>query len=105
MPVFTAGRRVAVQWVPRGSWETRILIARCDAAAAKAEGDVDATPAQEKAGTIWYALSPDLDIYPHILETGEGLLSGIVAFDNEGETIPGSNLGAKWSARSAAYGD
>eukprot|EP00959_Pyramimonas_sp_CCMP1952_P292250 6112086-Pyramimonas_sp.AAC.1 len=68
MSVFRAGRRVAVQWHQRGSWETRILIAPCGADEAKTEGDVAATLAQEKAGLIWYALTPDLDIYPHVFE-------------------------------------
>ncbi|CAK0905487.1 unnamed protein product [Prorocentrum cordatum] len=69
-----------------GLWETRILIAPCGVDEAKLEGDVVATAAQERAGVIWYALTPELDIYPHVLEVGPNLLTGIVAFDSEGWT-------------------
>ena len=61
-----------------------------------------ATPAQERAGLLWYCLTPDLDVYPHLLAVPP--LVGIAAFNNDGSVIPKTSAGSRWSGRSAAYG-
>ncbi|CAK0854995.1 unnamed protein product, partial [Prorocentrum cordatum] len=59
----------------------------------------------EAAGQIWYALTPELDMHPHVLAVDEGFLKCLVCFDSSGAAIAGSNSGTRWYRKNVAYGD
>ena len=80
----------------------RVLLRPCTLAELADETDLEATAQQVTENMLWYCLTPDLDVYAHLLDSPPH--AGIVAFSNTGDAIPGSRLGRQWSARSVVYG-
>ncbi|CAK0816861.1 unnamed protein product, partial [Prorocentrum cordatum] len=80
----------------------RILLCECQSSECEAELEVTPNPMEIAGRRVWYALAPDLDVYPHILS--EGHLSGFVALKNDGSPVTETAFGRRWRAASAAYG-
>eukprot|EP00959_Pyramimonas_sp_CCMP1952_P113368 2369359-Pyramimonas_sp.AAC.1 len=68
MASWRAGHRIGVLWKGGEDWQTRALL--CPGTTADAESDLQMTglKAAGKNGNIWYALTPDGDVYIHVLE-------------------------------------
>ncbi|CAK0877595.1 unnamed protein product [Prorocentrum cordatum] len=102
MSYLRLGRRVRIQWERGGTWQDRILLCECQSS--ECEAELELTPSEEEilGRRVWYALTPDLDVYPHILS--ETQLVGFVALTNDGPPISETGFGKRWRAASAAYG-
>ncbi|CAK0822951.1 unnamed protein product, partial [Prorocentrum cordatum] len=102
MSYLRPGRRVRIQWERGGTWQDRILLCECQSSECEAELELTPSKAEILGRRVLYALSPDLDVYPHILL--ETQLVGFVALTNDGTPISESGCGKRWRAASAAYG-
>ena len=63
------GSRFYVLWRPDEAWQVRIVVAGCSSE--EYQRDMEAPAPPRSAGLLWYALTPDGDVYPHVLARRE----------------------------------
>ncbi|CAK0889614.1 unnamed protein product, partial [Prorocentrum cordatum] len=63
----------------------RILLCECQSSECEAELEVTPSPMETAGRRAWYALAPDLDVYPHILSEGQRLRAASAAYGAEWE--------------------
>ena len=71
------GRRVLVRWDAGEQWQARILVATASVASVRTALGVE--PAAGQEDRCWECLTPDLDLYPHLLAVPP--LQGLVRCD------------------------
>eukprot|EP00974_Lingulodinium_polyedra_P069912 6764902-Lingulodinium_polyedra.AAC.1 len=67
MSALRRGRRAAVLWQRGEPWHVRVLVAECPAADYASILEAVPPAGAAAARTLWYCLTPDLDVYPHVL--------------------------------------
>ena len=64
---LVSGQRVLVQWRAQEPWQARVLLAPVTMREYAEYAGEEAPDGAEEKGLIWYAITPDGDIYPHCL--------------------------------------
>ncbi|CAK0904030.1 unnamed protein product [Prorocentrum cordatum] len=94
------GVRVAVLWSVGDPWQIRPVLAEAAASVAKQDLGVDPTPNQMKEKRAWMCLTPDRDIYAHLLDAP--FLAGIAVFGSTGAVVEAR--GKTYRTSSKTYG-
>eukprot|EP00974_Lingulodinium_polyedra_P008558 817055-Lingulodinium_polyedra.AAC.1 len=97
--LLAAGRRLLICWPGEEVAQVRILVNPCPEA--EYTDVLGEEPPPGCANLLWYALSPDLDVYPHCM--GLETLRGIVPCDANNEPLWDQRVG-RVPRRRAAYG-
>ena len=79
------GRRFNVQWEAGEDWQSRIIVGPATRQELVEIMAIDATEEQEKDGKIWFCLTPDLDVYPMLVDSPE--LRGVELLENDGQVL------------------
>ena len=91
--VLKSGQRVLVQWRANEPWQTRVLIAPVRKADYEEYSGEEAPADAVERVLIWYAMTPDGDIYPHCLLPPA--IAGMVPYDATGQPNRALGLGAR----------
>ena len=96
------GRRVYIRWTRGHEWQARILFAPAgdDIYLEMVGGSL---PPRARKGQAWYALTPDLDVYPQCLSCPS--LVGIAVCNAKGQPQWRAGLGDKRGERLLYGGD
>ncbi|CAK0909111.1 unnamed protein product, partial [Prorocentrum cordatum] len=84
------GRRLNLQWGGGGTWQARIVVGPATRKDLSDVMEIEASAQQEADGKIWYLLSPDLDVYPVLVDAPD--LRGYELLDNDGSVLLRSGL-------------
>ena len=99
--VFKAGQQVLVQWERGKSPQARLLIAPATAEEFHSVMG-KAVPPAVGVECLWWAATPDGDVYPHMLHA-RGVYSAM-ALDRRGRGRPASMIGRQLDTEAAPYG-
>ena len=79
-----------------------MLLTECPATECEQELEVTPTAEELSEGRVWYAMTPDLDVYPHIFSSN--YLDGFVELKNDGSPNRETELGRRWTRARPVYG-
>ncbi|CAK0825783.1 unnamed protein product, partial [Prorocentrum cordatum] len=77
-------------WGGGGTWQARIVVGPATREELSDIMEIEASAQQESDGKIWYLLSPDLDVYPVLVDAPD--LRGYEILDNDGSVLLRSGL-------------
>ncbi|CAK0843184.1 unnamed protein product [Prorocentrum cordatum] len=97
------GRRVCALWNDGEDWQVRALLTPATAGDLDEVMGVNAIDDPEIQSHIWYALSPDVDAYPHLLAAPP--LAGLCLADSTDRFDPTLGEGRRRPRRSRTYGE
>ncbi|CAK0808121.1 unnamed protein product [Prorocentrum cordatum] len=83
--VLRRAMRVAILLSVGDPWQFRLLLAEAAAGVVKQDLEVDPTPDQMNEKRAWMCLTPDGDIYAHLLDVP--FLAGIAVFGSTGDVV------------------
>jgi len=100
---FRSGMRLSVRWNRDEDWQARVILATATAAEYVDVMGAAPPPGAERAGDIWYCLTPDGDVYPHVLQVPP--MVSVVPFDQTGQALDRTNRrGPAPAANARTYG-
>ena len=98
------GMRFIVKWKRGEDWQDRVALTECPADECEEELGVRPPVEAVKAKMIWYAMTPDGDVYPHVLWEMASLHMGVAVVAPTGHVAADKCVGVAPSANPRRYG-
>ena len=98
---WRCGQRIELLWRRGESWQARVLL--CPATEEDYADVYGSVPPGAKESNLFFAMTPDGDIYPHVLQTP--MVAGVLPYDRTGRRQPQRGAGVKRAANAAVYGE
>ncbi|CAK0817296.1 unnamed protein product, partial [Prorocentrum cordatum] len=92
-PLLKSGQRILVQWRANEPWQARGLVAPVTTGEYEECAGEEAPEGAVQRVLIWYAVTPDGDIYPHCLPPPA--VAGVVPCDATGQPNRALGMGAR----------
>ena len=99
---WRAGQRIEIQWRAGEDCQSRLLLAPASPTEYQEVMGENAPDGAGARNALWFALTPDGDLYPHCLEPPA--IRGAVGLNAAGQRVPNSVVGIGPAAAARRYG-